>query len=108
MKVVINTCHGGFGLSDAAVMRYANLAGIDLVGEDSSWGRQYYHNGDYWNYCGIERNDPLLVQVVEELGAAANDKYADLKVVEIPDGIAWYVDEYDGDEWVAEQHRTWR
>ena len=30
-----------------------------------------------------------------------------LKVVEIPDGIEWQIEEYDGKEWVAETHRTW-
>jgi hypothetical protein len=28
-------------------------------------------------------------------------------VVEIPDGIEWSIQEYDGLEWVAEKHRTW-
>jgi len=34
--------------------------------------------------------------------------YSDLKVVEIPDGVNWYIEEYDGLEHVAERHRTWR
>jgi hypothetical protein len=54
-----------------------------------------------------KRDDPLLVQVVEELGAAASGSCADLKVVEVPDGVDWTIDEYDGNEWVAERHRTW-
>jgi len=29
-KVVINSCHGGFGLSHEAVVRYAELKGFDL------------------------------------------------------------------------------
>jgi hypothetical protein len=29
-------------------------------------------------------------------------------VVEIPDGVEWEIAEYDGLEWVAEKHRTWR
>ena len=33
--------------------------------------------------------------------------YSDLKVVEIPDDINWYIEEYDGLEHVAERHRTW-
>lgn len=56
----------------------------------------------------ISRHGPLLVQVVEELGAAANGKFADLKVIEIPDGTDYSIEEYDGSEWVAEVHRTWR
>ena len=52
------------------------------------------------------RNDPDLVAVVESLGAEANGKFASLEVVEIPDGIDWRIEEYDGSESVAEG-RTW-
>jgi hypothetical protein len=55
----------------------------------------------------IARDDPLLVQVVVELGDKANNRYSELKVVEIPDDVDWQIDEYDGAEWVAEKHRTW-
>jgi hypothetical protein len=30
-----------------------------------------------------------------------------LKIIEIPDGVNWYVEEYDGRERVAERRRTW-
>ena len=90
MKVVINRCFGGFGLSDEALARYNELAGTNLE-----------------HYYGIERNDPLLVQVVEELGAKANGFCADLKIVDIPDDVEWYVHEYDGLESVYEKHRIW-
>lgn len=55
----------------------------------------------------IPRDDPDLVAVVEELGAKADGFCAELKVVEIPDGVEWQIEEYDGKEWVAEKHRTW-
>jgi hypothetical protein len=48
-----------------------------------------------------------LVAVVEELGKEANGTYSELKVVEIPSDVKWHISEYDGDEWVAENHRTW-
>jgi hypothetical protein len=28
--------------------------------------------------------------------------------VDIPDDVKWEIEEYDGNEWVAEVHRTWR
>lgn len=91
MKVVINSCYGGFGLSDEALARYNELAGTNL---------------EYWSY-EEERNNPLLVQVVEELGAKANGFCADLKIVDIPDDVEWYIHEYDGLESVYEKHRIW-
>ena len=56
----------------------------------------------------IERNDPILVQVVEEMGSNADGSVAELKIVEVPDDVEWMIEEYDGTEWVAEVHRTWR
>jgi len=55
----------------------------------------------------IERHDPVLAQVVEELGDVANGHCANLRVVDIPDGVEYTVEEYDGLEHIAEVHRTW-
>lgn len=90
--VVINTCYGGFGLSDRAVREYCKLAGLTET--------DFAHRD-------IPRDDPYLVKVVKELGQAANGSHANLKVVEIPGNVKWHIAEYDGNEWVAEDHRTW-
>ena len=59
-------------------------------------------------YCrDIPRDDPALVQLVEEMGEKSFRRHAELKVVEIPDDVQWEIEEYDGKEWVAEKHRTW-
>lgn len=91
MKIVINQCHGGFGLSDEAMERYQKETGSD---DASDWS--------------IERDDPTLVRIVEEMGSNAWGRYSELKVVEVPDGVLWMIQDYDGMEWVAEAHRTWR
>lgn len=91
MKVVINACHGGFGLSAAA----CKLLELEPGGRG-------------WEYCDDEsRAAPELVRVVEELGKRASDDLAALKVVEIPDGIEWELRDYDGVEEVVETGRTW-
>lgn len=114
MKVVINADWGGFGLSDQAVVRYAELAGLNLIARPDEkfswthWYRDVVDDDHYWSDRDIERNDPCLVQVIEELGDAANGDHACLKIVDIPDDVEWHVEEYDGSEWVAEDHETWR
>ena len=92
MKVVINTCFGGFGLSDAAIERYCELDGCSPV--------------NFWS-GSIDRDDPNLVKVVQELGEAAETPYSELKIVDIPNDVKWHIHEYDGLEYVAENHRTW-
>lgn len=92
MKVVINRCYGGFGLSDDAMTEFKNRKGIT--------------DPDFWEY-NIARDDPVLVDIVETFGKDANGAYSKLKVVEIPDDVEWTVMEYDGLEWIAEKHRTW-
>lgn len=91
-KVVINRCYGGFGLSEEAWDAYTKLAGI---------------TNDSLSYYDVARDDPYLVQVVEQFGEDANSEYSDLLVVEIPAKVNWEIDEYDGIEHIAEVHRTW-
>ena len=101
IKVVINVCHGGYGLSREALDRYCAENSID-PGEWDEWG--FYSN---ISHRDILRDDELLVRIVEELGELASGKYAELKVVEIPDDVLWHIAEYDGYEHIAEDHRTW-
>ena len=54
------------------------------------------HSEQTWNYRDIPRHDPILVQVVEELGEKANGSHANLCIAEV-DG-PYRIDEYDGNE----------
>lgn len=115
MKVVINRCYGGFGVSREALhelrkMGYEPaLKEVDL-GEkwpDGSVNNDSFLNRSFFLHDGMERHDRELVEVVERMGAAANGACADLGVIEIPDGVDYEVDEYDGKEIVREKHRSW-
>jgi hypothetical protein len=137
-KVVVNSCWGGFGISKAGMLRYAQLKGITLYPEPNQFQMMTYYtvpaeqrvqplspeqwqaatteqrmaNNDAYSkqtiHCSdIPRDDPALVQVVEELGDAAADQYAELRIAPVPDDVKWTIEEYDGKEWVAEVHRTW-
>jgi len=93
MKVVINSCFGGFRLSQKALLLF----------------KQYKADrGLVWSY-NFERNDPILIEVVEELGIkeASDALFSSLRIIEIPDDIEWLVEDFDGLEHVAEKHRCW-
>ena len=159
MKLVINKCFGGFGLSHKAIMRYAEIKGFKLYryyedrdvksrkiylwkeGDAEPHLSYYYSDPNltqfpessestdldyeqaieeldeivsvpdystkmfYERY--LERNDPILVLVVEELGSEANGQYANLSIVDIPEDVRWEIDDYDGMESVEEKHRSW-
>ena len=139
MKIVINTCFGGFNLSRKAVKRMAELQGREcfifindyknkrfIFDDDKTifwvafdipnpnkvlYNNKIINNTLYKKHCISNkpdtRTDLLLIQVVEELGKEANGSYSELKVIEIPDGIEYEIEEYDGNEYIAEKHRTW-
>jgi hypothetical protein len=140
-KVVINSCHGGFGLSHEAVLAYLDKCGTPvwteandkfdgmipftyylvppeerIPGSPEDWhsmslAQRQAHNTAYsktvFHDRDLARDDPYLVAVIEELGAKANGRHAELKVVEIPADVDWEITEYDGNEAIAEKHRTW-
>ncbi len=89
MKIVKNSCYGGFSLSEEAYNYF-----------DLPWDGYGY---DFNNH----RDNPELVKVVEELGTKASGTCANLVIVEIPDDVEWFIDEYDGWETVREKHKTW-
>jgi hypothetical protein len=72
----------------------------------------------FWDW-DIPRDDPALIQIVEEMGQDAwiekpNPAQPDrisqgLKIVEIPHDVEWHIEESEegGGEWIAENYRTW-
>jgi hypothetical protein len=144
MKVVINSCFGGFGLSIKALLwiyesgyrgeefvvpadKYygqdteaGNISGRyvedlkefkKLIGDgkkDSMFLTVFTEDGkNVLSYRDLDRDNPVLVKCVETLGEDASGECSSLKVVEIPDGIEWEIDEYDGRESISESHRSW-
>lgn len=102
MKILINVCYGGFSVSEKlheelgiAYDGYGYL-GNDIFGIKSD------------NYDAF-RAHPDLILAVEKLGIrlASGDNCADLRILEIPDGVDWRIDGCDGKEWVFEVYRTW-
>ena len=92
-KIVINTCYGGFGLSDTAI----KFMGIT---DEEMWVIFAIEEGSLRDY-------PNLVHAVEQLMDDANGDGADLKIVEIPYDVDWMITNYDGVEMIRERHRVW-
>ena len=130
MKIVINTNFGGFGLSLGALYLLIKLdsKGIERIPENSFWSggasglkpfaldKDYsivgsevglFKNGIVYIWDSTNRTDHDLVDVVESMGEKANGEFARLKVVKIPDGTAYEIDDYDGVESIHEIHRSW-
>jgi len=111
MKIVINRCWGGFSISLEAARWMAERGHAVAAQEVKDWeeeGGKFYGYGHVDGGDGYQRNDPLLAECVETLGKSASGSMAELAVVEIPDGIEWYIHNYDGMESVEEAHRSWR
>lgn len=132
-QVVVNRCYGGFGLSKVAVKWLADHGvqeaidylkppdfaefrewydsrGIDEEHIRNSFDLQkrFWEENDGVSILDDDRSNPLLIQCVEELGGeVASGQFAKLDIVEVPDDVSWHIEEYDGNEHVAEDHRTW-
>ena len=114
MKIVINKHYGSFSLSEEAVLLYGDKKGLNIIAirdEVIKDINHYYLNEvkeeNSFVEWDIERTDPALIEVVEQLGDLANTRHTRLKIVEVPDDIKWYILDYDGIEEVHECHRVW-
>jgi hypothetical protein len=152
MKIVKNSCFGGFSLSAKVLKRWAELQGKECYFFKSKIGNDRYipvtieetentlfwtafsvpnpneilnvsqkmdNDGTYTSFNALyetisldqrpsNRTDRLLIQAIEEVGLEeAGGKCAELEIVEIPDDIKYFIDEYDGIETIREEHRSW-
>ena len=121
MKIALNKCYGGFGLSDAVHEKLIELGVphyktwndipkkktepyvVDSGKDDKLFGKYYSNFRD-----DDKRNHPLLIQAIENIGInKASSSLAEIRIVEIPDGIDYEIDDYDGVETIHETHRSW-
>lgn len=148
MKVVINVCFGGFGISPEAAL-WLLERGYDepefKTPINDYYGPNHKDEGllgkttqlkEFRKYLKTPKNKrqvrsslfittfspdekfvlstrpenrshPLLIECVETLKEDSWGACGQLKVVEIPDGVDYTIEEYDGNEHIAERHRTW-
>lgn len=137
MKVILNKCYGGFGVSQEAYELYAKKKGIEIfaykleilndkpiyrktdtgssiftINFTKDFGDYIEMSDDdfdkyYLNLDDSHREDPILIEVVEELGKRANGPFAKLVIVDIPDGMEYEIDDYDGFETLHQKVETW-
>lgn len=135
MKVVINSCYGGFGISNEALLwlikKKSALVKKTLWKkwcndiEETKRELRAFKEGfkEFDRYGGVladekhvysiddhedkVRSHTDLVKVVKELEEKAFGEHAKLEIVKIPDGVDFTIEEYDGIERIAEKHRTW-
>ena len=114
MQVVVNSCYGGFSLSKKAILRMRELNSewahrVLFEGDKHPWQNFVQDRviGDCYSFAAsndnfweeVDRTDPILIQVVEELGPEAGGQCAALEVQEIQ--ISIELISYDGHEKVS-------
>ena len=122
MKIAINKCYGGFSISPAcAKILKAKGVKVTMKGENYPDGsgpsisedvhtdnEMFGITTDDWQDYNKHRCDTRLIDAIEEIGCEkASGKLAKIAIVEIPYGVAWELDEYDGIETVREKSRSW-
>lgn len=140
MKVILNKCFGGFGISLEGYKLYCQKKNLPCIFyrfdsvKDKNNIFKKVSTPNYMSYCftydfgetfestvGVDdsqfekmlyldssyREDATLIEVVEELGEKANGRFANLVVVDIPDGLNYVIDDYDGVETLHERVKEW-
>ena len=130
MKIVISKWYP-FEISHNGIKRYAEIKGIELYPYCRSRRSGFFlltetddinpNESVHWTTRkldtitddevmkyefrrqDIERNDPALVQMVEELGKESSP-FSELKIIEIPDDVNYEIIFYNGAEMVK---RVW-
>ena len=106
-RIVINSKVGSFDVSKKAFYLLLERGSEGAKKEQINIGNL----SDDWKYYScyfLKRDDPLLIEVITELGEEASTRYSQHKIIEIPDNVEWYIYQgEDGREAIHEQHRTW-
>jgi hypothetical protein len=116
--VAVNKDYGGFSISKEVVdIMKSKGVPVDFSEQDEKDNKFFpveeYGYHVYNENFGIESEDynacrtfPPLIEAIRE-AKNPNGKMSDIAIIEIPDDVDWYIDEFDGYEIIREKHRTW-
>jgi len=101
MKVVLNKCFGGFGVSKEV---YKEL-GIKWDGYGYLRNEDFnIKSDDYMKY----RFNKKLIKAIEKIGLEkSSGKFAKLEIIDVPNDLEYEWNEYDGVETIHEKHKSW-
>ena len=94
VEIMINARYGGFGISKEGMEEYhKRCPGTDEI-----------------DYYDIARHDPVMIQIIKEMGAQVNDTYSHIKLKKIPSQYVrhYSIHEYDGMESVTIDYNTYK
>jgi len=94
VEIMYNTCYGGFSFSKAAMDEWhKRCPGKDKV--------------RCWN---MDRHDPVMVQIMKEMGKTANGNFSKIELKKIPlEYLHHYeIGEYDGLEGVVINYNAYK
>src|SRR3972149_7083747 len=92
VEIVINRCWGGFSISGQAVRWIRKNCPCEHKETiDKKQGMGDFNTG-HRDTDANERACPSLIKVVKTLGRKADGEHAELKIVEVPDEIDYYID----------------
>lgn len=115
MKIVLNKCHGGFGVS-TEVFKYLIEKKNWVVGENGkicesdALGERYYFNYDMGCSDLEFRSNPDLIEAIEHIGVdKASGAYSKLEIIYVPDWkeIELEITDYSGMEKLQEVSKCW-
>lgn len=111
-KVVLNRSAGVFSLSAIAINEILSRKGdvVDLrvlqMNSIKTY-RQMRRPVLISDMLMIDRDDPVLVSIVEEFGSLASGAEAELAVVRIPGNLDWAIRDVCGIEFISAGKRVW-
>lgn len=91
MKIVINSCYGGFGLSEAGEKRFLEKSGKE------------------YDVFTTERHDPILIEIIQENSPEYLYNYCKPRIVDFPDifEYCYIIRDYDGLERISIDYEKW-